>query len=163
MISHQELEGHWNQIKGQIKRKWGQLTDNELTQGEGNVEKLVGIIQQKTGAARRDVEEFFNRFTADSENAANRAATVARDYAQQAGEAVAAGYQQASDAVSKGYQQATDAMGKGYEDVSNQVKEGYEQAENAIRSRPGEALTVAFGAGIITGIMVTLLMRPHRA
>ena len=32
MITRQELEGHWNQVKGQVKERWGQLTDEELMQ-----------------------------------------------------------------------------------------------------------------------------------
>jgi len=140
MISQQELTGGWNQIKGRLKEKWGQLTDSELSQGEGNVERLVGIIQQKTGAARRDVEAFFDQFSKDTQGAANRVAQTARQYAQQ----------------------ASDAMSQGYEEVSDRMQEGYEQAEEVIRSRPAESLSVAFGAGIITGILVTLLMRPSR-
>jgi len=140
MISHQELQGNWNQLKGQIKSKWGQLTDNDLSQAEGNVEKLVGMIQQKTGTGRREVEEFFDRFVSEGSNMANRVASTARQYSQQAGE----------------------ALSQGYEGVSQQMQEGYEQAEEMIRSRPTEALSVAFGAGIITGILVALMMRPSR-
>lgn len=140
MISQQELVGGWNQIKGQIKEKWGQLTDSELNQAEGNVERLVGMIQQKTGAARREVEAFFDQFARDTANTAGRVASTARQYAQQAG----------------------DALNRGYEEVSDRVYEGYEQAEEMIRSRPAESLSVAFGAGIITGILVTLLMRSSR-
>lgn len=140
MISQQELSGGWNQIKGQLKEKWGQLTDNELSQAEGNVEKLVGMIQQKTGAARREVEAFFDQFMKDGATTANRVAASAKQYAQQASEAVS----------------------QGYDDVAERVHEGYEQAEDMIRSRPAESLSVAFGAGIITGIVVTLLMRSSR-
>lgn len=140
MISQQEMSGGWNQLKGQIKAKWGQLTDNELTQSEGNVEKLVGMIQQKTGTARREIETFFDQCVKDGASTANRVAASARQYAQQAGEAV----------------------NQGYEEVAERVQEGYEQAEEVIRSRPAESLSVAFGVGIITGILVTLLMRPAR-
>lgn len=140
MISQQELRGGWNQFKGQIKEKWGQLTDNDLTQAEGNVEKLVGVIQQKTGAARREVEAFFDQMMEDGSSVANRVASTAKQYANHAGE----------------------MMSDGYEQVSNRMQEGYEEAEELIRSRPAESLSVAFGAGIITGILVTLLMRSSR-
>ena len=151
MISQQELRGGWNQIKGQLKEKWGQLTDNDLTQAEGNVEKLVGVIQQKTGAARREVEAFFDQCVEEGSNMANRMASTAKQYAQQAG-----------DTAQKYAQQAGDVMSQGYEQVSSRVQEGYEEAEEMIRARPAESLSVAFGAGIITGILVTLLMRSGR-
>jgi uncharacterized protein YjbJ (UPF0337 family) len=151
MISQQELTGGWTQLKGKIKERWGQLTDNDLSQAEGNVEQLVGMIQRKTGTARRDIEDFMERAVSDGSNMANRVASKAQEYAQQA-----------SDAVSKGYQQASEAVSQRYEDVAERVHEGYEQAEEMIRARPAESLTVAFGAGIITGILVALMMRSSR-
>jgi uncharacterized protein YjbJ (UPF0337 family) len=151
MISQQELRGGWNQIKGQLKEKWGQLTDSDLTQAEGNVEKLVGVIQQKTGAAHREVETFFDQCVEEGSNMANRVASSAKQYAQQAG-----------DTAQKYAQQAGDVMSQGYDQVASRVQEGYEEAEEMIRSRPAESLSVAFGAGIITGIVVTLLMRSSR-
>lgn len=140
MISQQELTGGWTQLKGKIKEKWGQITDNDLAQGEGNVEQLVGMLQRKTGTARRDIEEFMDKAMSEGGNLMNRAASAAQNYASQASEAVS----------------------QGYEQVSNQVQQGYEQAEEMIRNRPTESLSVAFGAGIVTGILVTLLMRSSR-
>ncbi len=151
MISQQELRGGWNQIKGQIKNKWGQLTDNDLTQAEGNVEKLVGVIQQKTGVARREVEEFFDRWAQEGSNTASKVANQAMNYAQQAG-----------DTAKQYAQQAGEMVSQGYDDMAQRMQQGYEEAEEMIRSRPGESLSVAFGAGLITGILVTLLMRSSR-
>jgi len=34
MITREELKGRWNEIRGQIKQKWGQLTDDDLRQAE---------------------------------------------------------------------------------------------------------------------------------
>ena len=147
MISQQELQGTWNQLKGRIKDRWGQLTDSDLTQAEGNVEQLVGMIQQKTGAARRDVEAFFDQAVKEGSNMANRVANSAKEYASSAKEYA---------------NQAGEALTQGYDDVQQRLQQGYEQAEDVIRARPAESLTVAFGAGLITGIVVSLLMRSSR-
>ena len=40
MISQQELAGSWTQFVGKIKEKWGQVTDHELSQVQGNVEQV---------------------------------------------------------------------------------------------------------------------------
>jgi len=37
------LKGKWEEIKGGVKEKWGKLTDDDLTQVEGNKEKLIGL------------------------------------------------------------------------------------------------------------------------
>ena len=59
------LKGKWHQIKGEVKSKWGQLTDDDLDRVAGDAEKLVGKVQERYGYARdrakREVDEFMNR------------------------------------------------------------------------------------------------------
>jgi len=38
------LKGKWNQLMGSAKERWGELTDDELTEAEGNYEVLVGKL-----------------------------------------------------------------------------------------------------------------------
>jgi uncharacterized protein YjbJ (UPF0337 family) len=60
------LQGKWSQIRGEARRQWGKLTDDELDQASGNAEKLAGLVQEKYGYAReraeREVNDFLNRF-----------------------------------------------------------------------------------------------------
>ena len=55
-----QLKGNWNQIKGKIKEKWGELTNDELDQIDGKSDQLVGAVQKNYGIsqeqARKDVE-----------------------------------------------------------------------------------------------------------
>ena len=46
------LKGKWLQLKGQIKEKWGQITDDELDQIGGQRDQLVGKIQERYGLAK---------------------------------------------------------------------------------------------------------------
>lgn len=41
------LKGQWKQLKGEVKRQWGKLTDDEIDQLEGNAEKLSGLLQER--------------------------------------------------------------------------------------------------------------------
>ena len=66
MINAQEIQGHWNQLSGQVKKKWGHLTDDDLRIVGGNVEQLIGRIQQKTGETRANIEEYFNSLVDDA-------------------------------------------------------------------------------------------------
>jgi uncharacterized protein YjbJ (UPF0337 family) len=58
------IEGNWKQAKGTVKEKWGQLTDDDLTQINGRREQLEGKIQQRYGLAkdmaRKDVDDWLN-------------------------------------------------------------------------------------------------------
>jgi uncharacterized protein YjbJ (UPF0337 family) len=56
------LKGKWKEIKGGVKEKWGKLTDDDLTQVEGNSEKLLGLLQQRYGYAKDKAEQEYNDF-----------------------------------------------------------------------------------------------------
>ena len=43
------LEGKWMQLRGAVREKWGQLTDDELDQIAGKRDKLSGVLQEKYG------------------------------------------------------------------------------------------------------------------
>jgi uncharacterized protein YjbJ (UPF0337 family) len=50
------VQGNWKQMKGEARRQWGKLTDDELDQVEGNREKLAGKIQERYGIAKDEAE-----------------------------------------------------------------------------------------------------------
>ena len=50
------VEGNWNQWKGYLKEKWGDITDDELQQLDGRRDQLSGMLQKKYGIARDQVE-----------------------------------------------------------------------------------------------------------
>lgn len=52
-----EIEGNWNEIKGELKQKYGQLTDDDLTFVEGKENELWGRIQKKTGKTKEELRE----------------------------------------------------------------------------------------------------------
>jgi uncharacterized protein YjbJ (UPF0337 family) len=60
------LKGMWSQVRGEARKQWGKLTDDELDQAQGNAEKLTGLVQEKYGYAReraeREVNDFLGRF-----------------------------------------------------------------------------------------------------
>lgn len=58
------LKGKWKEIKGGVKETWGKLTDDDLAKVEGNLEKLLGILQQRYGYAKEQAEKEYNNFIA---------------------------------------------------------------------------------------------------
>lgn len=49
------IKGKWKEIKGEIQKKWGQLTNDELEQTKGDMKAVSGLIQQKYGQTQDDV------------------------------------------------------------------------------------------------------------
>ena len=50
-----QLKGNWNEIKGKLKQKYGQLTDDDLKFEEGKDDEMWGRVQKKTGKAKDDL------------------------------------------------------------------------------------------------------------
>ncbi|MEX1311328.1 MAG: CsbD family protein [Candidatus Sulfomarinibacteraceae bacterium] len=51
-----KVEGNWKQLKGEVRKRWGKLTDDDLDVIEGSREKLIGKLQEVYGIARDEAE-----------------------------------------------------------------------------------------------------------
>lgn len=56
------LLGKWKQLKGEVKKQWGNLTDEDLDRAEGDQDKLLGILQEKYGYSKDQAQEQLDRF-----------------------------------------------------------------------------------------------------
>jgi uncharacterized protein YjbJ (UPF0337 family) len=64
-MNNEILKGRWNQVKGDIRSKWGKITDDDLTQIQGDAQKMIGKLQERYGLRReqaeKDLTEFLNQ------------------------------------------------------------------------------------------------------
>jgi uncharacterized protein YjbJ (UPF0337 family) len=60
MINENLLRGKWKEIKGDIQKKWGNLTDDDLEGTKGDFKSIAGVIQQKYGTAQEEVRKGLN-------------------------------------------------------------------------------------------------------
>ncbi|MDO5646886.1 CsbD family protein [Paracoccus sp. (in: a-proteobacteria)] len=59
------IQGKWKQLKGNVKEKWGELTDDEIDQIDGNKDQLAGKLQEKYGWAKNDAEREIDDYFRD--------------------------------------------------------------------------------------------------
>lgn len=52
-----EVSGKWNQFKGDVKQRWGKLTDDDLTVINGKKDTLIGKIQERYGITKDAAQE----------------------------------------------------------------------------------------------------------
>jgi len=56
-----QLKGNWNILKGKLKQKYGELSDDDLSYVEGKEEELLGKLQNKTGKTRDQLIDELNK------------------------------------------------------------------------------------------------------
>lgn len=57
-----QIEGKWKQFRGDVRSKWGKLTDDDLENINGKRDKLIGRLQERYGMRREQAEEDVNRW-----------------------------------------------------------------------------------------------------
>lgn len=60
MTKMTELTGNWNELKGKLKQKYAELTDDDLLLAEGKSEELLGRLQIRLGKTKSEVEQLIN-------------------------------------------------------------------------------------------------------
>lgn len=66
MINKDIIEGKWKEIKGELRKTWGNITDDEFEKTKGDATAIAGIVQQRYGIAKEDaskkVGDLFDRY-----------------------------------------------------------------------------------------------------
>jgi uncharacterized protein YjbJ (UPF0337 family) len=50
-----QMKGNWNEVKGKLKQKYGQLTDDDLAFADGKEDELLGRIQKRLGRTKDEL------------------------------------------------------------------------------------------------------------
>jgi uncharacterized protein YjbJ (UPF0337 family) len=60
------IKGRWTEMKGDLQKYWGKLTNDELEETKGEIKAISGLIQQKYGKTQANFEkklaEIYKRF-----------------------------------------------------------------------------------------------------
>ena len=67
-MNKDQLQGRWDEFTAKVKTQWGELTDDEVRQAEGNVDQLIAKVQQKYGDSRETVAAKFNEMMKEFED-----------------------------------------------------------------------------------------------
>lgn len=58
-----QIKGQWTQLKGSARSKWGELTDDEVTQAAGERDRMIGLVQEKYGVAKEEAARQVDEWT----------------------------------------------------------------------------------------------------
>jgi len=61
-MNWEQIQGKWHELKGQVKVRWGKLTDQDLTVINGRREILAGKLMERSGATKEQIEKEISEF-----------------------------------------------------------------------------------------------------
>ena len=140
MSNAQTAKGDWNQFKGKIQEKWGDVTDDDLERLRGQRDQLIGMIQEKTGVAREEIGKYVSSLAESASEFSKHALETAREY----GDVAAVHAQETAANVRASAEKVAGQIG-------DQAQMSYEEAQRVVRDKPAQSLAVCFGVGVLVG------------
>lgn len=64
-MNDDQTKGSFDQLKGEAKKQFGKLTDNESLEAEGRLDKGKGKLQESAGNVKEDLSRAFNKTSRD--------------------------------------------------------------------------------------------------
>ena len=61
-MNEDQFKGKWTQVKGKLKQKYADLTDEDLKYAEGKSDELLGRLQEKTGKTKEQLKEQIDKW-----------------------------------------------------------------------------------------------------
>jgi uncharacterized protein YjbJ (UPF0337 family) len=58
--TNDKIRGNWNELKGKLQAKYGELTDDDLAYQQGKEDELIGRIQQRIGESKDEVKRIID-------------------------------------------------------------------------------------------------------
>ncbi|MBV8773991.1 MAG: CsbD family protein [Deltaproteobacteria bacterium] len=59
-MNKDQLKGKLEQLTGEMKKRWGQLTDDDITEARGDMQKLMGRIRERSRDNQEEIERWFS-------------------------------------------------------------------------------------------------------
>jgi uncharacterized protein YjbJ (UPF0337 family) len=144
------FDSSWNQIKGKLRQKYGQLTDDDVEFTEGKGEELLGRLQAKLNLGANELAVLLRNLKTEVETSANSGPGAIDGLKARATE-MAGGLKDAVSARAAGIRTEASAL---YEDGRLKAQSAYGEVEDYVRREPINALATALVAGFIVGLLL---------
>ena len=137
------FDGSWNKIKGKLKQKYAQLTDDDLLFVEGKGAELLGRLQTKLGLTEDAAVRLLHEMK-------ESAMSLGEDVREKVSEAAA----RVGEVVGDAKEKVTEAAGEAYDHACHGARTLRGKAENFVTAEPLKALLSALAVGFLAGILI---------
>ncbi len=147
-------ETHWDEIKGQLRQRFAQLTDDDLAFVKGKGEELLARLREKLGMSGQELETVLAELHAKAgerlDTTREKISGLASDVRDRAGVVAEDVKAKATAAAEEVKAQATAAYGQARERARGFLADG----EEYVRHNPRESLLAAIFAGFVAGLLI---------
>jgi uncharacterized protein YjbJ (UPF0337 family) len=148
--------GQWQQLRGQIRSWWGNLTDADLDKIAGKKDLLIGLVQERYGYARERAEHEVDRrlqeYSAQSAGVAATVTTAAQDVASRVTETAGTAAAKAQEMAGTAATAVTDTVAGASTYLQEKGVPGLSgDLTGLIRRYPVPALLIGLGIGFVLG------------
>ena len=138
------VETRWRSIRNQFSQHWPELTQDDLKLVNGDSRKLVAIVHQRTGRSLPEIEEVIDDIASNSGGLLSRISNSVIDVASNTAA-------QVSETASVTYERSAESIGTAYDALGDSIKRS-----------PATVLPIAFGVGVLFGLMLSSSSSPQR-
>lgn len=153
-MKHFTFDNHWDAIKGQLKQRYGQLTDDDLAFAEGKGDELLARLREKLGVSSKDLDAVLRELHA---NAEGKVEHMKAKVSELAGEARVKVGEVAEDLKARASAVADEAKAQAaevYDQARVRARSLRTEGEEYVRQNPRESLLVALCAGFVAGLLI---------
>lgn len=147
-------ETHWDEIKGQLKQRYDQLTEKDLAIAEGKSEDLLARLRDKLNMSAKDLnallEELNSTAAGGLQAGKAKLGALAGDMREKASGVAADMKAKATAAAEEVKTQASAA----YDQARQQARGLFSDGEEYVRQNPRESILAALCAGFVAGMLI---------
>jgi len=169
------LQGNWKQLRGELRKQWGKLTDDDLDRVAGSADQLAGILQEKYGLSRseagREIDQFVSRFSEepsiaeqgrelrqDLERTGHQVMSSARDTAESTRPDLEHARRNLEHAGEKAMTGARETANMAAQNLQQTGQKVVHSARETVTSRPFMSTGATLLLGLILGLGVSMLL-----
>ena len=144
------FDGSWNEIKGKLRQKYAQLTDDDLQFAEGKAEELLGRLQSLLGVGAEQLQKTLADLKLEVEDAAKTAHGKYEAAKQKVSEIAG----DLKNSAAEKAEQFKEKAGEAYEDARLKARSWNDEGEAYVREQPRTAMLTALVAGVMIGLLI---------
>lgn len=147
-------ESHWDEIKGQLRQRFAQLTDADLAFAEGKGEELLARLREKLGMSAKDLNGLLTELNSAAGDGLQKARAklgeVAGDLRERANVVAGDVKAKATAAAEEVKAQASVA----YDQARARARGLFSEGEEYVRQNPRDSILAALCAGFVAGMLI---------